>query len=55
MAPTAPHSATPAIDIYIRLAQYPLLADTIRTRMRQELFRRGIISASVETNAAARV
>ena len=43
MAPTAPHSATPAIDIYIRLAQYPLLADTIRMRMRQELFRRGVI------------
>ena len=40
----ATHSATPAIDIYIRLAQYPLLADTIRTRMRQELFQRGFIS-----------
>ena len=38
-----PRSITPAIDIYIRLAQYPILADKIRTRMRQELHRRGII------------
>ena len=37
-------SVTPAIDIYIKLAQYPVLADEIRLRMRQELFRRGIIS-----------
>ena len=44
MDSSATHSATPAIDIYIRLAQYPLLADTIRTRMRQELFQRGFIS-----------
>ena len=38
-----PRSVTPAIDIYIRLAQYPVLADKIRSRMRQELFSRGII------------
>lgn len=38
-----PRSVTPTIDIYIRLAQYPVLADRIRSRMRQELFRRGII------------
>ncbi|MBK8985220.1 MAG: PEP/pyruvate-binding domain-containing protein [Chloroflexi bacterium] len=37
-------SVTPAIDIYIRLAQYPILCDKIRVMMRQELFRRGIIS-----------
>lgn len=37
-------SITPTIDIYIRLAQYPILADTIRQRMRQELYRRGIIT-----------
>lgn len=36
-------STTPAIDIYIKLAQYPILADAIRERMRQELFRRGKI------------
>lgn len=41
---TAPlRSQTPAIDIYIRLAQYPVLADKIRARMRQELYRRSII------------
>lgn len=37
-------SITPAIDIYIKLAQYPILADEIRLRMREELFRRGIVS-----------
>lgn len=37
-------SVTPAIDIYVRLAQYPILCDKIRRRMRQELFRRGIVS-----------
>lgn len=38
-----PRSATPTIDIYIKLARYPILADKIRARMRQELFRRGVI------------
>jgi Pyruvate phosphate dikinase, AMP/ATP-binding domain len=37
-------SITPTIDVYVKLAQYPILADTIRTRMREELFRRGVIS-----------
>lgn len=37
-------SVTPAIDIYIHLAQYPILAKEIRMRMREELFRRGVIS-----------
>ncbi len=37
-------STTAAIDIYIKLAQYPVLADRIRMRMREELFQRGIIS-----------
>jgi hypothetical protein len=37
-------SVTPAIDIYIKLAQYPILADQIRLRMREELFRRGVVS-----------
>ena len=43
MAPLAPRSVTPTIDIYIKLAQYPVLADKIRMRMRQELFARGLI------------
>ncbi|MFN2188450.1 MAG: PEP/pyruvate-binding domain-containing protein [Candidatus Promineifilaceae bacterium] len=37
-------SHTSTIDIYIKLAQYPILADTIRDKMREEMFRRGIIS-----------
>jgi hypothetical protein len=36
-------AATPIIGIYIRLAQYPILADRMRDRMRQELFRSGIV------------
>lgn len=37
-------SVTPAIDTYIRLAQFPILSDKIRKRMRSELFRRGIVA-----------
>ncbi|MCP4424448.1 MAG: phosphoenolpyruvate synthase [Chloroflexi bacterium] len=40
-------SPTPAIDIYIKLAQYPVMSDQIRKRMRKELFQRGIISKKV--------
>ena len=50
------HSTTPAIDIYITLAQYPVLADRIRIRMREELFQRGVVTqeafkAEVKANA----
>ncbi|MDX1413047.1 MAG: PEP/pyruvate-binding domain-containing protein [Candidatus Promineifilaceae bacterium] len=44
MATQPLRSVTPAIDIYIKLAQYPILADEIRMRMRKELYRRGVIS-----------
>ena len=37
-------STTSTIDIYIKLAQYPILASDIRARMREEIFRRGIVS-----------
>ncbi len=48
-------STTPAIDIYIKLAQYPILADEIRARMRQELFRRGKLDeAKFEREVLAR-
>ena len=40
-------AATPTIEIYIRLAQYPILADRVRDRMRQELYRRGVIQPDV--------
>ncbi len=43
--PTAPlRSTTPTIDIYVKLAQYPILCDRIRLQMREEIFARGIIS-----------
>ncbi|HFQ93646.1 MAG TPA: hypothetical protein ENK32_06530 [Anaerolineae bacterium] len=43
--PTAPlRSVTPTIDVYVKLAQYPIMSDRIRLRMREELFRRGVIS-----------
>ena len=38
-------SVTSTIDIYIKLAQYPILADRIRERMREELFKRGFITS----------
>ncbi len=37
-------SPTPVIDIYVHLAQYPILAGHIRQRMREELFRRGLLN-----------
>ena len=37
-------SRTSTIDIYIKLAQYPILAEEIRARMRKEIFRRGVIA-----------
>jgi hypothetical protein len=43
MEPTILRSRTSTIDIYIKLAQYPILADKIRKRMREELFSRGVI------------
>ncbi len=42
--PTPLRSRTSTIDIYIKLAQYPILADRIRERMREEVFTRGIIT-----------
>ncbi len=44
ISPLPLRSVTPAIDIYIRLAQYPILSDKVRIRMREELFRRGVVS-----------
>ncbi len=35
---------TPTLDIYIKLAQYPILSDKIRARMRMELYARGVIT-----------
>lgn len=41
-------SRTSTIDIYIKLAQYPILADTkYAQRMREEIFRRGIMGGMI--------
>jgi hypothetical protein len=43
MSHTPPESSK-VLDIYLLIAQYPMLASDIRRRMRGELFRRGIIT-----------
>ncbi len=39
-----PPESSKVLDIYLLIAQYPMLASDIRRRMRGELFRRGIIT-----------
>lgn len=43
MSQTPPESSK-ILEIYLLIAQYPMLASDIRRRMREELFRRGIIT-----------
>lgn len=43
MSHTPPESSK-ILEIYLLIAQYPMLASGIRRRMREELFRRGIIT-----------
>ncbi len=40
----APPESSKILEIYLLIAQYPILASDIRRRMREELFRRGIIT-----------
>ena len=40
----APPESSKILEIYLLIAQYPMLASDIRRRMREELFRRGIIT-----------
>src|SRR5512135_3719605 len=42
--PYVPPESSKILDIYLLIAQYPMLASNIRRRMREELFRRGIIT-----------
>jgi len=42
--PSAPPESSKILEIYLLIAQYPMLASDIRRRMRDELFRRGIIT-----------
>jgi hypothetical protein len=40
----------PPFRIYIALAQYPILQDRIRERMREEIFARGVINVDEFNN-----
>ena len=40
-------SSDNALQIYLALAQYPILSSSIRARMRRELFLRGVISPAI--------
>src|SRR5215213_9819942 len=42
--PNPPPESSKILEIYLLVAQYPMLASDIRRRMREELFRRGIIT-----------
>src|SRR5215211_9118694 len=44
MTTHTPPESSKILDIYLLIAQYPMLASAIRRRMREELFRRGIIT-----------
>jgi len=44
MTTHTPPESSKVLDIYLLIAQYPMLASNIRRRMREELFRRGIIT-----------
>ena len=43
--PLVPPESSKISDIYLLIAQYPMLASRIRRQMRAELFRRGIITS----------
>ena len=44
MSTHTPPESSKILEIYLLIAQYPMLASQIRRRMREELFRRGIIT-----------
>jgi hypothetical protein len=44
MSTHTPPESSKILDIYLLIAQYPMMASPIRRRMREELFRRGIIT-----------
>lgn len=44
MTTHTPPESSKILEIYLLIAQYPMLASPIRQRMREELFRRGIIT-----------
>jgi len=46
MATSEPDTAPKVLKLYLEISQYPILAPTIRERMRGELYARGVISPS---------
>lgn len=44
--PDRPLEAPPILAIYLEIAQFPIMARQIRQRMREELYRRGVITPS---------
>jgi hypothetical protein len=40
----SPRNTPPILSIYLQISRYPILAKQIRRRMREELYRRGIIT-----------
>ena len=53
--PQQDFQAPKVLTIYLELSQYPILAPTIRARMREELFARGVIArATFENDVKAR-
>lgn len=50
--PELPADAPPILEVYLQLSQYPILAQQIRRRMREEIYRRGIITPEKFENEA---
>ena len=50
--PEAANELPKILSLYLQIAQYPILAHQIRRRMRDELYRRGVITpARLEVSA----
>ena len=45
--PDLPRETPKILTITLHIAQYPILAATIRQRMRDELYRRGVIASGL--------
>lgn len=50
--PELPSDAPSILEIYLQLSQYPILAQQIRRRMREEIYRRGITTSEKFENEA---
>ncbi len=50
--PELPSDAPSILEVYLQLSQYPILAQQIRRRMREEIYRRGITTSEKFENEA---